>query len=98
VKILTLPRHFFKKPPDKRSSIKFLVSILKKRTLVEEFSPEICWGKDEFVLEQTPDILISNLDESSYKNYKGTTLISNSESDKVFSVDLKTRGVEEIVI
>lgn len=97
VKILTLPRHFFKKFLDK-NSINFMISVLKRRSLFTTFNPETHSGEDSFILEKTPDIVISNLDESGYKNYKGTTVISNSDPSKVFLVNLKTREVKEIMI
>lgn len=97
VEILALPRYFFKKLPD-RNSINFMISVLKRRSLFTAFSPETASREDGFVLEETPDILVSNLDESGFKNYKGTTVISNSDPGKVFLVNLKTREVEEIVI
>jgi len=97
VEILTLPRYFFKKLPDK-NSINFMISIMKRRSLFTTFSQEIYFGEDGFILEKTPDIVISNLDESGYKNYKGTTIISNSDPSKVFLVNLKTREVKEITI
>jgi len=97
VEILTLPKHFFKKLPDK-NSIKFMISIMKRRSLFTTFSPETHSGEDSFILEKTPDILLANLDESGYKNYKGTTIISNSDPSKVFLVNLKTREVKEIII
>jgi len=89
VKILTLPRYFFKKLPDKANSINFMVSILKRRSLFTNYS---------FILDEIPDIVISNLEESGYKNYKGTSTISNSDPDKVFLVNLKTREVKEMMI
>jgi len=97
VKVLILPKHFFKSLPEKLDSTNFLVSILQRRNIPTIFSPDIYVG-NTFVLEEPPDIIISNFSESAYKNYKGTTIISNSNSNKIFLVNLKTREVTEKAI
>ena len=94
LKILTLPRHFFKDLD--KTSISIMISIMKRRSLTNTFSPEIYSGEDGFVLDKIPDIVVSNFDENGYKNYKGTTIISSSDPNKLFLVNLKTREVKEI--
>lgn len=90
IKILILPKHFFLEAKPET-----LLYILKKRHISPTFDPRIHVKSDELVLEDIPDIIVSNLNESFYKNYKGTTIISNSDSNRVYLIDLKTREVTE---
>jgi len=48
-----------------------------------------------FALEETPDIVLSSEKETYFKNYKGTTIVSNNDQHKYFVLDLKTRDCEE---
>lgn len=98
IKILALPKHFFKKSIGKISPIAFMVSILKRRYIPTIFDSKPHVRGNNFILDEIPDIIISNFHESVYKNYKGTTIISNSESSKIYLIDLKTREVTEKII
>jgi hypothetical protein len=70
------------------------ISILKRRHIFSAFYPEIHVGSDDFVLSEIPDIFVSNFGTVN-KNYKGTTIIFNSDSSRLFLIDLKTREVKE---
>lgn len=90
VKILMVPKEF-----SQNLTKETLISILKRRHISPVFDLKTHIKNNNFVLEEIPDIVISNLDESFYKNYKGTTIISNSDSKRTYIVDLKTRKVIE---
>jgi len=98
IKILVLPKHCFKHLTGKTDPIAFMTSILKRRHILTVFDSKIHAGDNNFILEEIPDIIISNFDGSAYKNYKGTTIISNSEPNKIYLVDLRTREVMEKTI
>jgi len=48
-----------------------------------------------FTIDEVPDIILSSEEKTYFKNYKGTTIISNINQKKYFIVNLKTREVEE---
>jgi len=52
----------------------------------------------DFILEDIPDILITNINQTFFKNYKGTTIVSISNPKKNFIIDLNTREIEENVL
>ncbi|MDI6825928.1 MAG: hypothetical protein QMD36_01890 [Candidatus Aenigmarchaeota archaeon] len=94
IKTLVIPKNFFRTltfhvSPDT------LISILKRRHIITTFCPQIHVGCDDFVLSEVPDIVISNLEGTTNKNYKGTTIIANSDPNKLFLINLKTREVIE---
>lgn len=89
VKILVLQKDFF----NNTTTPDVLISLLKKRHLKPKFDIKKHIDQDVYVLEEVPDIIISNLESDFYKNYKGTTIISSL--DKMFIIDLKTRDVIE---
>ncbi len=97
IKILTLPQRFFKNFAEKVNIPSFIRHLLRKRCLLPTFSLKTCLVGD-FVLEYIPDIILSDLDGGKYMNYKGTTIISNSDPKKTFLINLRTREVEEIPI
>jgi DNA polymerase II small subunit/DNA polymerase delta subunit B len=92
IKILILQKNPFK--PLVNINFNFFTSILRKRCIFVPFNSKICTGFD-FVLEETPDIIVSNFDINLHKNYKGATIISNSDPNKYFLINLKTREVVE---
>lgn len=95
VKILLIPKVFFRNIDESINS-EILEKILKKRHLYTKFSPIISFGEDNFLLDEIPDIVLSDLEPKMYKNYKGTTIISLPNNDTYFIVNLKTRDVEEV--
>ncbi len=98
IKILILPKNFFETLTfDFKTSDPFSL-ILKKRHLSPQFIPNTHTKHDDFVLNEIPDIIISNFGETISKNYKGTTILSNSNPDKTFFINLKTREVTEKTI
>jgi len=96
IKILAIPSSFFENF-NTASAPEVFISVLKRRELLTPF-PLIVNTHEDFILDETPDIVISDFGEAFHQNYKGTTLISNSNSQKVFFVNLKTREVHETQI
>lgn len=94
IKILTLPHPFFNDYSTNSSENDVLTSILKRRELVIGNS-HVFNVHEDFVLSETPDIIVSNFGETTYLNYKGSTLISNSNPEKGFTINLRTRNVEQ---
>jgi len=97
IKILVIPKLFFGEALSQTSPLETFISILKRRELFPISSP-VPHAYENFVLDETPDIIISDFVESFYQNYKGTTIISNSNPQKIFFVNLKTREAREILI
>lgn len=95
IKVLLVPKTFFK-DIDQKINSDILQKILKKRHLYPLFLPNLSFGDDNMVIEEIPDIVISNLEPKIYKNYKGTTIISLPDSTSSFLINLKTREVQEI--
>lgn len=96
IKILAIPQSFLKSSVPVPSPEVFL-SILKRRELTTPSSLPVRFHKN-FILDKIPDIIISDFGKTFYQNYKGTTIISNSDHRKIFFVDLKTREVQKIQI
>jgi DNA polymerase II small subunit/DNA polymerase delta subunit B len=95
IKILVLPKLFFETLTFDFNMTDPITLILKKRHLFPTFFPKIhC----DDILEEIPDIIISNLNETMNKNYKGTTILSNSNPSKTFLINLRTREVIEKTI
>ena len=92
IKILVLSNNFFNQTTFK-NSISFIVSLLKRRCLFSTFSSKTPLIGD-FTLDEVPDLVFSDIGQG-YKNYKGTTIVANTEPTKFFLVNLKTREVEE---
>jgi len=92
IKIMVFPKHFFNQHSKILTPMNFMISILRKRLLPTNSDLKKI-DENGFVLEDAPDIVVSNFDESSQKNYKGTTIISNSDSEKIFLINLKNREV-----
>lgn len=94
IKTLLIPKDFFGTLtfPDSEN---ILSSILKRRHIFTTFCLQAHIGCDDFVLEEIPDIMISNFKNTKNKNYKGTTIINNSDPSKFFLINLKTREVFE---
>jgi len=97
IKILVLPKHFFRQT-NETDPINFMTSILKRRYIPTIFNSKTHIEGNNFILDEIPDIIISNFDGSAYKNYKGTTIISNSEPNKIYLIDLRTREIMEKTI
>ncbi len=97
IKILTLPKPFFDGLSEFLAAPEIVLSFLKRRELIIQHTenPHI---RESFILDDIPDIVISNFDGSFHQNYKGTTIISNSDSKKIFIVNLKTREVSELSV
>lgn len=95
--VLIIPKKFFQSINASVTS-EHIQTILKKRHLYPPFLNKFSFGPDNFVLEETPDIVISDLEPRFYKNYKGTTIISNPDETADFVINLKTRDVEEIAV
>jgi hypothetical protein len=94
IKILAIPKPFFDEFSELISSPGIFLSILKRRELFAQTSTNSHLNKN-FILDEPPDIIISNFGGSFCQNYKGTTIISNSDTQKFFIVNLKTREVYE---
>jgi DNA polymerase II small subunit/DNA polymerase delta subunit B len=94
IKIFLLPKKFFETLTFDFSTSDPITLMLKKRHLFPSFLPKTHISQDEFVLTEIPDIIISNFGTMN-KNYKGTTIISNSNPNKTFLINLKTREVTE---
>jgi len=92
--VLVLQKNFFGAPAIK-DPVNFIISVLRRRHLITKFNPKIHVGANGFVLESPPDIIVSDFEGSFHKNYKGTTIILNSDPAKFFVVNLKTREVFE---
>lgn len=95
IKTLILPKDFFEDSESIQKPTDFIVSILKRRNMLTSFNSLLSVGGDSFVLDEIPDIVISNFNKNAYKNYKGTTIISNSDPSRVFLINLKTREIEK---
>jgi len=93
IKTLILPKGFFDSSNKITTPMDFLVSILKRRNMLPSFN--LLLSSECFVLDEIPDIIISNFNQSVFKNYKGTTIISNSDPSTIYLVNLKTREIEE---
>ena len=94
MKILSLTNDFFKIDQDQTKALDFLLTFLKKRIISLKYDLTRI-GKSGFVLEEVPDIVISNFNGNGQMNYKGTTLISNYSPEKIFIINLKNREVSE---
>jgi len=97
IKILTIPHTFFNHHSKSFSVPEVFTSMLKRRELIIG-APHIPNAYEGFILDEVPDIIVSNHGQSTYLNYKGTTIISNSDPKKVFTVNLKTRDVQQITL
>ena len=53
---------------------------------------------DTFALTEIPDIMLFSDGNTYYKNYKGTSIISNNDKKKYFLLNLNSREVEEMEI
>jgi len=93
IKILTITDSWFGKI-EKEATDPILFS-LKRRNITPKIN---CIKNDSFVLEDVPDIILSSSGKDEYKNYKGTTIISNVSPHKIYLINLKTRDVEEEVL
>jgi DNA polymerase II small subunit/DNA polymerase delta subunit B len=89
IKILTVANSWF--GSEGEGSTDSILHSLKRRNITPKLN---CIKNDNFVLEEVPDIVLSS-SKTECKNYKGTTIISNSDPQKVYLVNLKTRDVEE---
>lgn len=98
IKILILPRGFFETLTFDTHISDPITQILKRRHLSPSFAPEYNISHDDLILSEIPDLVISNLNETINKNYKGTTILSNSDPHKIFLINLKTRVVTEKTI
>jgi DNA polymerase II small subunit/DNA polymerase delta subunit B len=95
VKILVFPNHCIEKIPEEFNPLSFLISVLRRRRLTFFFNSKSHFFGERSVLDEVPDLIVSNVGESGFKNYKGTTIITNSDPKKIYTVDLKTRDVSE---
>jgi len=97
IKFLVVPKPFFEGYTEPVITSEIFLSILKRREL---FAPAISkiQKHKKFILDDPPDIIISNFDGPFCQNYKGTTIISNSNPQKIFIANLKTREVHETSI
>ena len=88
IKILTITDSWFEKKDEK--NVDPILHSLKRRNITPILN---CIKNDNFVVDQAPDVVLSSSGKNGYKNYKGTTIISNSDSQKVYLINLKTRDV-----
>jgi DNA polymerase II small subunit/DNA polymerase delta subunit B len=95
IQILLLPKKFLETLTFDFKTSDPITSMLKKRHLTSSFILNTHTSHDEFVLTEVPDIIISNSGETMNKNYKGTTIISNSNPAKIFLINSRTREVTE---
>jgi len=98
IKILVLPKIFFETLTFNSNITDPITQILKRRHLSPSLISKNHTGHEDFVLTEIPDIVISNLGVTINKNYKGTTIVSNSDPNKIFLINLKTREVVERTI
>jgi DNA polymerase II small subunit/DNA polymerase delta subunit B len=98
IKILLLPRSFFETLTFDSHTSDTITQIMKRRHLSPPFIPNSLIEHDDYILTEIPDLVISNLNETINKNYKGTTILSNSDPHKIFLINLKTREVVEKTI
>lgn len=94
IKILVLQKKFFSLSKEVEP-LNFIISILRHRNLIRSFDPKIHIGDNNFVLDEPPDIIVSDFEGGFYKNFKGTTIVLNSDPTKLFLINLKTREVIE---
>jgi DNA polymerase II small subunit/DNA polymerase delta subunit B len=90
IKILTVADSWFGKMGEENTDP--ILCSLKRRNIAPNPSSI---KNDNFVLEDVPDIVLSSSGKNRCKNYKGTTIISNSDPQKIYLINLKTRDVEE---
>jgi len=95
IKFLILPKKYIETLTFDFKTSDSIILMLKKRHLLCPCFPKSHDNRDDFVLTEIPDIIISNFGETVNKNYKGTTIISNSDPNKIFLINLKTRAVTE---
>ncbi|MBU5689715.1 MAG: hypothetical protein QXM68_00655 [Candidatus Aenigmatarchaeota archaeon] len=92
INFLVIPRIFLEKID--KAEKEYFIDILKKRYMLPEFNPKISYSEDDFVMDELPDFIISDIGERASKNYKGTTILLLDENG--FKVNLHTREVNEI--
>jgi len=97
IKILIIPSSFLNNYLKSFSTPEVFTLMLKRRELIIDSSQTFNIYRD-FVLDEVPDIIASDFGQPLYLNYKGTTIISNSDPQKVFIVNLKTRDVQQILL
>ena len=97
IRILAVPNTFCGRFFGPSSPREMFLSILKRRELITPppLAPHI---HEKFFLDGVPDIIISDFNGTFYQNYKGTTMVSNSDPQKVFFINLKTRDVQKISV
>ncbi len=87
IKILAIPKNVFKTEQNSKN----LFRIIRKRQLsLLSVTPS-----SYLFLDEIPHIILSNLSPNTYKNHKGITIISNSDEERFYVIDLKTREVLE---
>lgn len=87
IRTLVLPKGVFKVA----GKSDLLLGFLRKRVIHNT----VVTPSGFLFMEEVPDIILSDLGPTSYKNHKGVTVISNSDYNKIFVINLKTREVEE---
>ncbi len=87
VKLMIIPKQFFEPNINSLSIFYFL-----KKKMIFGLKSKIF--KNLFI-EHIPDIIYTNLEPPIYKNYKGTTVISNTSNNEVYIINLKTREVSK---
>ncbi|MHA1860580.1 MAG: hypothetical protein ACTSVF_05775 [Candidatus Asgardarchaeia archaeon] len=93
--ILTIPKSFFTKHV-KESGKKALISMLRRRCIISCSESKL--PLNGFVLQEPPDVILSYGDEDFYTNYKGTTIISNTDPHKLYLLNTRTREVVVLTV
>ncbi len=94
VKTLFLPKIFYERHQITVSSFDIEI-FLKKRYIIPKNEKIFNTAKTDFVLEEIPDMVVTNIEPAICKNYKGTSIISVGDY-KIYSLNLKTREVIKI--
>jgi hypothetical protein len=93
ISILILPKKFYDALGVEMSS-EDLIKLLKKRFLLPKTFDIAIAEPDDFVFADIPDLIITDLQPETCKNYKGTTILSVDK--KSYEVNFHTREVKEI--
>lgn len=91
IKLLFIPRLFYERHGIDVSS-NLIEKFLKKRCLLPSNNRILNTDKNDFILTEAPDIVVTNIEPGMYKNYKGTTIISVGNY-KMYYINLKSREV-----
>ncbi len=93
ISFLIIPKTFFD-IFEAKIDLDEIIKLLKKRFLLPKTKDVAIANPEDFILKDLPDFIITDVEPSGFKNYKGTTIIS--VFDKEYEVNLHTREVKEI--